>query len=53
MCDPDGCIVSATDAYAVLRRRFDAIDVMRSTLDRLDNASKAIPREKRRTRVEA
>jgi hypothetical protein len=49
--DPGGCTVSVTDAYAVLRRRFDAIDAMRSTLDHLDNASKAIHREKRRTRV--
>jgi hypothetical protein len=51
--DLDGPAVSVTDAYMVLCRRFDAIDALRSTLDRLDNASKGIHRDKRRTRVKA
>jgi len=39
--DPDGRTVSVKDAFAVIKRRFDATDKMKSTLAKMDNEGSA------------
>jgi len=48
--DPDGHTVSVKDAFAVIKRRFDATDKMKSTLAKMDNEGKERHKMKIRTK---
>jgi hypothetical protein len=48
--DPDGRVVSVKDAFAVIKRRIDAIDKMKPTLAKMDNECKKRHKKKVRTK---
>ncbi len=48
--DPDGRTFSVKDARFVLKKKFEAVDAMKSTLAKMDNASKDLHKTKIRTK---